>query len=58
MNRIDKRISRSLSLQIYYAWIISETHPKEILYYVKDLLVDKEINDNFYNLRVIKNEIF
>ena len=57
MNRIDKRISRSLSLQIYYAWIISETHPKEILYYVKDLLVDKEINDNFYmNGSIIDNK--
>ena len=57
MNRIDNRISRSLSLQIYYAWIISETHPKEILYYVKDLLVDKEINDNFYmNGSIIDNK--
>ena len=37
-----------LSLQTYYAWLISERHPKEILDYVKSLLVDKEINDNFY----------
>ena len=48
MDRTDKRISRSLSLQIYYAWIISETHPKEILDYVRNLLKDKEINDTFY----------
>ena len=48
MNRIQKRISRSLSLQIYYAWVISQTHPKEILDYVKYLLDDKEISDNFY----------
>ena len=57
MNRIDKRISRSLSLQIYYAWLISESHPKEILDYVKCLLIDKEINDNFYiNGSPINNE--
>lgn len=48
MNRIDKRISRSLSLQIYYAWEMSQTHPKELLDYMKYLLDDKEINDNFY----------
>tara|TARA_B110000014_G_scaffold264438_1_gene266017 strand:- start:10113 stop:10604 length:492 start_codon:yes stop_codon:yes gene_type:complete len=48
MNRIQKRISRSLSLQIYYAWVISQTHPKELLDYVKYLLDDKEISDNFY----------
>ena len=47
MNRIQKRISRSLSLQIYYAWVISQTHPKELLDYVKYLLDDKEISDNF-----------
>tara|TARA_B110000196_G_C20983391_1_gene584512 strand:- start:323 stop:832 length:510 start_codon:yes stop_codon:yes gene_type:complete len=48
MNRVQKRISRSLSLQIYYAWIISQTHPKELLDYMKSLLENKEINDNFY----------
>jgi len=48
MNRVQKRISRSLSLQIYYAWIISQTHPKELLQHMKYLLEDKEINDNFY----------
>ena len=48
MNRIQKRISRSLSLQIYYAWIISQTHPKELLEHIKLLLSDKEITDNFY----------
>jgi len=48
MNRTEKRISRSLSLQIYYAWIISETHPKEILNYMKFLLNDSDIHDNFY----------
>jgi len=48
MNRVVKRIARSLSLQTYYAWVMSETHPKEILNYIKVLLVDKEINDNFY----------
>tara|TARA_B110000263_G_C15303922_1_gene509333 strand:- start:2201 stop:2710 length:510 start_codon:yes stop_codon:yes gene_type:complete len=48
MNRVQKRISRSLSLQIYYAWVMSQTHPKELLDYMKSLLEDKEINDNFY----------
>tara|TARA_Y100001970_G_scaffold86807_1_gene109482 strand:- start:2098 stop:2589 length:492 start_codon:yes stop_codon:yes gene_type:complete len=48
MNRVEKRISRSLSLQIYYAWIFSQIHPKEILEYLKCLLNDKEISDNFY----------
>lgn len=48
MNRIEKRISRSLSLQIYYAWDMSQTHPRELLDYMKYLLDDKEINDNFY----------
>ena len=48
MNRIQKRISRSLSLQIYYAWVISQTHPKELLNHIKLLLSDKEITDNFY----------
>ena len=48
MNRIEKRISRSLSLQIYYAWIMSQTHPNEILNHMKTLLEDKEIIDNFY----------
>ena len=57
MNRTDKRISRSLSLQIYYAWVMSEIHPKEILEYVKDLLLDHEINDNFYmNGSIINNK--
>ena len=57
MNRTDKRISRSLSLQIYYAWVMSEIHPKEILNYVKDLLLDHEINDNFYmNGSIIDNK--
>ena len=56
MNRIEKRISRSLSLQVYYAWIISQIHPKEILDYIKVLLDDKEISDNFYiNGSPIKN---
>ena len=48
MNRVQKRISRSLSLQIYYAWIMSQTHPKELLQHMKYLLEDKEIHDNFY----------
>ncbi len=48
MNRVQKRISRSLSLQIYYAWIMSQTHPKELLDHMKLLLEDKEIKDNFY----------
>jgi len=48
MNRIEKRISRSLSLQIYYAWEMSQTHPKELLGHMKYLLDDKEINDNFF----------
>ena len=57
MNRVDKRIARSLSLQIYYASLMSDIHPKEILGYVKSLLIDKEINDNFYmNGSVINNE--
>ena len=37
MNRQEKRASRCLSLQIYYAWIISETHPKEIIDYISNL---------------------
>ena len=48
MNRIEKRVSRSLSLQIYYAWTMSQTHPNEMLNYMKLLLKDKEITDNFY----------
>jgi len=48
MNRVQKRISRSLCLQIYYAWVMSQTHPKELLDYMKCLLEDKEIIDNFY----------
>ena len=42
MNRQEKRLSRCLSLQIYYAWIISETHPKEILNYISDLSSSNE----------------
>ena len=42
MNRQEKRSSRCLSLQIYYAWIISETHPKEILNYISDLSSSNE----------------
>ena len=37
MNRQEKRASRCLSLQIYYAWIISEIHPKQILEYISEL---------------------
>tara|TARA_B100000927_G_scaffold289257_1_gene285505 strand:- start:920 stop:1411 length:492 start_codon:yes stop_codon:yes gene_type:complete len=48
MNRIEKRVSRSLSLQIYYAWTMSQTHPNEILDHMKLLLKDQEITDNFY----------
>lgn len=48
MNRIEKRVSRSLSLQIYYAWTMSQTHPNEILNHMKLLLKDQEITDNFY----------
>tara|TARA_B100000029_G_scaffold167863_1_gene164064 strand:- start:123 stop:614 length:492 start_codon:yes stop_codon:yes gene_type:complete len=44
MNRQEKRLSRCLSLQIYYAWIISETHPKEVLNYIIDLYsLEKEL---------------
>ena len=42
MNRQQKRASRCLSLQIYYAWIISETHPKEILDYISNLSSSNE----------------
>lgn len=43
MDRNDKRIARSLSVQIYYAWIISENHPREILNYFSDTIIeDKE----------------
>jgi len=42
MNRQEKRASRCLSLQIYYAWIISETHPREILNYISNLQSSKE----------------
>ena len=48
MNRIEKRVSRSLSLQIYYAWTMSQTHPNEIINHMKLLLKDQEITDNFY----------
>ena len=42
MNRREKRLSRCLSLQIYYAWIMSETHPKEIINYITDSFHSKE----------------
>ncbi len=42
MNRQQKRASRCLSLQIYYAWIISEIHPKEILDYISNLSSSNE----------------
>ena len=43
MDRNDKRIARSLSLQIYYAWIISDNHPREILNYFSNIITeDKE----------------
>ena len=48
MDRTEKRISRSLSLQIYYAWIMSETHPKDILSYIKDLISSTSMEDVFY----------
>jgi len=53
MDRKEKRLSRCLSLQVYYAWILSETHPKEILDYMHTLLNSKEesifFNDNISN---------
>ena len=53
MDRKEKRLSRCLSLQVYYAWILSETHPKEILDYMHTLLHSKEesvfFNDNVSN---------
>ena len=53
MDRKEKRLSRCLSLQVYYAWILSETHPKEILDYMHTLLNSKEesvfFNDNVSN---------
>ncbi|MBC22208.1 MAG: transcription antitermination factor NusB [Candidatus Marinimicrobia bacterium] len=56
MNRIEKRVSRSLSLQIYYAWTMSQTHPNEIINHMKLLLKDQEITDNFYmNGSIIEN---
>ena len=42
MNRQEKRLSRCLSLQIYYAWIMSETHPKEIINYITNSFDSKE----------------
>lgn len=42
MNRKEKRLSRCLSLQIYYAWIMSETHPKEIINYIADSFHSQE----------------
>ena len=42
MNRKEKRLSRCLSLQIYYAWIMSETHPKEIINYITDSFQSQE----------------
>ena len=52
MNRQEKRASRCLSLQIYYAWIISETHPKELLNYFSDLSSSKDelLSFNINNL--------
>ena len=37
MDRNQKRLSRCISLQVYYAWIISESHPKDLLKYFKNL---------------------
>ena len=41
MNRNQKRLSRCLSLQVYYAWVISESHPKDILNHLKNLSCDE-----------------
>jgi len=63
MNRQEKRASRCLSLQIYYAWIISETHPKELLNYISDLSSSKEeiffldINNSDNSKLVLSNDI-
>ena len=63
MNRQEKRASRCLSLQIYYAWIISETHPKEMLNYISDLSSSKDelLSFNINNLDdtklVLSNDI-
>ena len=63
MNRQEKRASRCLSLQIYYAWIISETHPKEMLNYISDLFSSKDelLSFNINNLDdsklVLSNDI-
>jgi len=63
MNRQEKRASRCLSLQIYYAWIISETHPKEIIDYISDLNFSKEksffldINNSDNSKLVLSNDI-
>ena len=63
MNRQEKRASRCLSLQIYYAWVISETHPKEILDYLSGLSSSKEELLSFYinnlddNKLVLSNDI-
>ena len=63
MNRQEKRASRCLSLQIYYAWVISETHPKEILDYLSDLSSSKEELLSFYinhlddNKLILSNDI-
>ena len=63
MNRQEKRASRCLSLQIYYAWIISETHPKEMLDYISDLSSSKDelLSFNINNLDdsklVLSNDI-
>ena len=63
MNRQEKRASRCLSLQIYYAWIISETHPKEMLNYLSDLSSSKDelLSFNINNLDdsklVLSNDI-
>lgn len=51
MNRNEKRLSRCLSLQVYYAWVISDSHPKDILNHLKNLSFDESeeifsINEN------------
>ena len=63
MNRQEKRASRCLSLQIYYAWVISETHPKELLNYISDLSSSKEeiffldMNNSDNSKLVLSNDI-
>ncbi len=63
MNRQEKRLSRCLSLQIYYAWIISETHPREILSYISELSSSKDevfflnINNSDSSELILSNDI-